>query len=185
MLITAFIVSVTAAAQIPGGGRVSAPFEGERGEPNTLGGYLLLVGAVVTGLAINLKDKNVTRCFWMLLALDGKQNRSALRRVAGRERTGSMTRQNTSGAAAIVGWATALAFCWGLSGPANAQDTYLHLDVAVHASSWYSTGSAQIAEVAQAASDKGFDALIITDADVLRVDYVLPFFCNILASNYE
>jgi hypothetical protein len=96
-----------------------------------------------------------------------------------------MTRKNTSGAAPIVGWATALAFCWGLSGPANAQDTYLHLDVAVHASSWYSTGSAQIAEVAQAASDKGSDALIITDADVLRVDYGLPFFRNILASNYE
>ncbi|HIG53312.1 MAG TPA: hypothetical protein EYQ18_04880 [Candidatus Handelsmanbacteria bacterium] len=68
MLITAFIVSITATAQIPGGERVSAPFEGERGEPNTLGGYLLLVGSVVAGLAINLKDKSITRWLWMLLA---------------------------------------------------------------------------------------------------------------------
>ena len=68
MLITAFIVSITATAQIPGGERVSAPFEGERGEPNTLGGYLLLIGSVVAGLAINLKDKSITRWLWMLLA---------------------------------------------------------------------------------------------------------------------
>ncbi len=43
MLVTAFIVSIVAIAQIPAGvTRVSAPFEGEQGEPNTLGGYLLL-----------------------------------------------------------------------------------------------------------------------------------------------
>lgn len=68
MLITAFIVGITAAAQIPGGGRVSAPFEGERGEPNTLGGYLLLVGSVVAGLAINLQSKSIKRWLWLLLA---------------------------------------------------------------------------------------------------------------------
>ena len=69
MLITAFIVCITAAAQIPGGGRVSAPFEGERGEPNTLGGYLLLVGAVTAGLAMNLKDEKITRWLWALVCL--------------------------------------------------------------------------------------------------------------------
>ncbi|MGH7273430.1 MAG: O-antigen ligase family protein, partial [Nitrospiria bacterium] len=36
-LITCFLVSLYAIAQIPGGGRVSAPFEGTVGEPNTLG----------------------------------------------------------------------------------------------------------------------------------------------------
>ena len=66
LLITAFIVSIVAMFQIPGGGRVSAPFEGEDGEPNTLGGYLLFVGAVAAGLALNL-PKALHR--WLLLGL--------------------------------------------------------------------------------------------------------------------
>lgn len=57
MLVTAFIVSLTALAQIPGGGRVSAPFEGEQGEPNTLGGYLLLTGCVATGLLMSYRQR--------------------------------------------------------------------------------------------------------------------------------
>lgn len=52
ILITAFIVSLVAMAQIPGGGRVSAPFEGESGEPNTLGGYLILITSLVGGLLL-------------------------------------------------------------------------------------------------------------------------------------
>jgi O-antigen ligase len=51
-LLTAAVVSLTGAAQIPSGERVSAPFEGEVGEPNTLGGYLLFMAAVVTGLGL-------------------------------------------------------------------------------------------------------------------------------------
>lgn len=66
LLITAFIVSIVAMVQIPGGGRVSAPFEGEEGEPNTLGGYLLFVGAVAAGLALNLPK---VRYRWMLMGL--------------------------------------------------------------------------------------------------------------------
>ncbi|MFQ5743341.1 MAG: O-antigen ligase family protein [Acidobacteriota bacterium] len=42
-LITAAIISVIAILQIPSGQRVTAPFEGEGGEPNTLGGYLVLM----------------------------------------------------------------------------------------------------------------------------------------------
>lgn len=49
-LVTAAIVSLTGIAQIPSGERVSAPFEGEAGEPNTLGGYLVLMMAVTAGL---------------------------------------------------------------------------------------------------------------------------------------
>ncbi len=45
-LVTAVIIAVIGIAQIPSGGRVSAPFEGENGEPNTLGGYLVLVTAL-------------------------------------------------------------------------------------------------------------------------------------------
>lgn len=55
VFLTATIVSFVAIAQIPGGGRVVAPFEGESGEPNTLGGYLLLMMALAGGLLV-VKD---------------------------------------------------------------------------------------------------------------------------------
>ena len=50
LLLTCFIASIIGILQIPGGGRVSAPFEGEIGEPNTFGGYLLFIGVVAAGL---------------------------------------------------------------------------------------------------------------------------------------
>jgi hypothetical protein len=46
LFLTCFIVSIYGLIQIPDGARVSAPFEGERGEPNTFGGYLVFMGAV-------------------------------------------------------------------------------------------------------------------------------------------
>ncbi|MGD8229280.1 MAG: O-antigen ligase family protein [Desulfobacteraceae bacterium] len=52
LLITCAIVSIMGVAQIPGGGRVSAPFEGEVGEPNTFGGYLVFMIPVVLGLLL-------------------------------------------------------------------------------------------------------------------------------------
>ena len=55
LFLTCFIVSVIGILQIPAGGRVSAPFEGEVGEPNTFGGYLVLIGAIAGGLI--LKEK--------------------------------------------------------------------------------------------------------------------------------
>jgi O-antigen ligase len=50
--LTAAIVSVVGVAQIPSGERVSAPFEGEVGEPNTFGGYLLLMMAIAGAVAL-------------------------------------------------------------------------------------------------------------------------------------
>jgi O-antigen ligase len=50
--LTAAIVSLVGLAQIPSGERVSAPFEGEVGEPNTFGGYLLLMMALAGGIAL-------------------------------------------------------------------------------------------------------------------------------------
>jgi hypothetical protein len=50
--LTAAVVSVVGIAQIPAGDRVSAPFEGEVGEPNTFGGYLLLMMAIAGGIAL-------------------------------------------------------------------------------------------------------------------------------------
>ncbi len=52
IFITGILVSIYAAIQIPLGVRVTAPFEGEAGEPNTLGGYLLFLLALLGGLII-------------------------------------------------------------------------------------------------------------------------------------
>src|SRR2546426_8383069 len=61
-LLTAAIVSVIGAAQIPSGQRVSAPFEGSEGEPNTFGGYLVLMIAVISGIALETqRDRKSTR----------------------------------------------------------------------------------------------------------------------------
>ncbi|TAL10706.1 MAG: O-antigen ligase family protein [Nitrospirae bacterium] len=51
-LVTCFFVSLFAISQIPGGERASAPFEGETGEPNTLGGYLVFMLSIITGLIL-------------------------------------------------------------------------------------------------------------------------------------
>jgi hypothetical protein len=48
--ITCAIVSVYGLIQIPQGIRVSAPFEGKVGEPNTFGGYLLFIACLAIGL---------------------------------------------------------------------------------------------------------------------------------------
>jgi O-antigen ligase len=50
--ITCAIVSVYGIIQIPQGVRVSAPFEGEIGEPNTFGGYLLFISCLAIGLLL-------------------------------------------------------------------------------------------------------------------------------------
>ena len=50
LLFTCVAVSLFGIAQIPGGGRVSAPFEGKVGEPNTFGGYLVFMMAITIGL---------------------------------------------------------------------------------------------------------------------------------------
>lgn len=51
-LVTMLLVSLYAIAQIPSGVRASAPFEGEEGEPNTLGGYLVFMLSIVAGLLL-------------------------------------------------------------------------------------------------------------------------------------
>jgi O-antigen ligase len=54
-LATCAISSAIGILQIPSGGRVSAPFEGQYGEPNTFGGYLVLMLAIILGLALAAK----------------------------------------------------------------------------------------------------------------------------------
>jgi O-antigen ligase len=57
ILCTGVLISIYGIMQIPSGARVSAPFEGEFGEPNTLGGYLLLLISIVTGLFLTARTQ--------------------------------------------------------------------------------------------------------------------------------
>jgi O-antigen ligase len=59
LFLTCFIVSIYGLTQIPSGIRVSAPFEGASGEPNTFGGYLVFMGALALALMDHLKDMRV------------------------------------------------------------------------------------------------------------------------------
>lgn len=53
MLVVCAVICVIAILQIPAGGRVTAPFEGTAGgEPNTLGGYLVLMLSITLGLLV-------------------------------------------------------------------------------------------------------------------------------------
>jgi len=57
LLITCAITSIIGVIQIPAGARVSAPFEGEAGEPGTFGGYLILMLSVCIGLFLTSEER--------------------------------------------------------------------------------------------------------------------------------
>ena len=67
LFLTCFIASLIGAFQIPGGGRVSAPFEGEVGEPNTFGGYLLFMGCVAAGLLAKTDNSRIKQILAVLI----------------------------------------------------------------------------------------------------------------------
>ncbi len=52
LIVTYVIVTISALLQIPTGRRVTAPFEGDAGEPNTLGGYLIFIIAINLSLIL-------------------------------------------------------------------------------------------------------------------------------------
>ena len=60
----AFIVGMVAAVQIPSGLRVTAPFQGTHGEPNTFACYLLFVMVLALGVALSAPAYR-----WPLIAL--------------------------------------------------------------------------------------------------------------------
>jgi len=66
LLLTCFITAIIGISQIPGGQRVSAPFEGEVSEPNTFGGYLVFMGAIAAGM---LTQARTTRTRHLLAVL--------------------------------------------------------------------------------------------------------------------
>jgi O-antigen ligase len=69
--LTAALVALVGIAQIPSGQRVSAPFEGEVGEPNTFGGYLLFMIAILLGIALETRRLAVRAGALALVALLG------------------------------------------------------------------------------------------------------------------
>ncbi len=71
MLLTCAIVSVIGIAKIPTGGRISAPFEGEVGEPNTFGGYLVFMICIVMGLLQTANSFRNQLIYGFLLLLYG------------------------------------------------------------------------------------------------------------------
>ncbi len=69
VFVTAVIISIIAIAQIPSGARVSAPFEGEAGEPNTLGGYLVLMMALALAFVGEAKSAKQRGLFMAVTAV--------------------------------------------------------------------------------------------------------------------
>jgi O-antigen ligase len=72
MLVVCMVICIVAILQIPAGGRVTAPFEGEVGEPNTLGGYLVLMLSITLGLLVtsnSMKRKTFLGILVVLIAI--------------------------------------------------------------------------------------------------------------------
>ncbi|MFH1212559.1 MAG: O-antigen ligase family protein [Candidatus Neomarinimicrobiota bacterium] len=72
LIITYVIVTVLALIQIPSGKRVTAPFEGDAGEPNTLGGYLIFIIAINLSLLLTpevFTDSRVRRGLFIITVL--------------------------------------------------------------------------------------------------------------------
>ncbi len=69
---TAAVASLIGIRQVPSGARVSAPFEGSGAEPNTFGGYLVLMLALVAALYLtsaSLRRKALLACLAVLILL--------------------------------------------------------------------------------------------------------------------
>ena len=67
MIVVCFLVSLYALTYMLQGRRASAPFEGPQGEPNTLGGYLIFMIAIMIGLFIHWG--NTKQKIYLLVAL--------------------------------------------------------------------------------------------------------------------
>ncbi|MCJ7580979.1 MAG: O-antigen ligase family protein [Candidatus Aminicenantes bacterium] len=66
---TCAFVSLYGILQIPSGRRVSAPFEGQVGEPNTLGGYLLFVLCLAIGIVLQQVPERMKKKLFVLCLL--------------------------------------------------------------------------------------------------------------------
>jgi len=82
VLVTGFLTSLYAISLIPSGQRATAPFEGGSGEPNTLGGYLVFMMAIATGLLLHVRGAAVRGGLVALLGLLGLALMATLSRTS-------------------------------------------------------------------------------------------------------
>jgi len=68
VLVTVLIVGAIGLAQIPGGGRVTAPFEGANPEPNTFAGYLAFMILICLALALTLPNYRRRISYFLIAA---------------------------------------------------------------------------------------------------------------------
>ena len=71
ILLTCLLVCLFAASQIHTGERLSAPFEGEGGEPNTFAGYLIIMMSLMIGLILYSETEKEKFFLVPLLGLSG------------------------------------------------------------------------------------------------------------------
>jgi len=71
ILLVALMVNLYGLYQVPFGERVTAPFEGEHGEPNTLGGYLIIITSLALALFLLRSFGPRTNFLIPLLVLSG------------------------------------------------------------------------------------------------------------------
>jgi O-antigen ligase len=70
LLITCAITSFIGICQIPAGERVTAPFEGESGEPGTFGGYLIMMMSISIGLFLTSESRRTKILLAVLIAIN-------------------------------------------------------------------------------------------------------------------
>jgi hypothetical protein len=69
MIFTCLIASLIGMGQIPSGMRVSAPFEGVEGEPNTFGGYLMFMFSLILGILLHTSNKKQRFLLFIAMAI--------------------------------------------------------------------------------------------------------------------
>jgi len=69
MIFTCIVASFLGIAQVPQGLRVSAPFEGEQGEPNTFGGYLMFMFSILLGILLRTTNKKQRYTLFVMLGI--------------------------------------------------------------------------------------------------------------------
>ena len=72
-----------------------------------------------------------------------------------------------------------------MSNPVQAQEGFVQLSGIMHLHSQFSSGSETLEDIAQRATDRGLDVVILSDADVLKVDYGFPFLRYLISFNRE
>ena len=72
-----------------------------------------------------------------------------------------------------------------MGNPVPAQENFVQLGGVMHLHSQFSSGGETMEEIAQRATDRGLDVVILSDADALKVEYGLPFLRDLISFERE